>query len=952
LEAILNNPFRVLGLPPTASDKEIAKRVSELLIYAEMGKNVHYEIDFEFINGIDRNTQNIEEAAKRIENQDQKLFYSLLSFEFNDSIDLNSIRLLENNDFEEAAIILKEAIFKHSPIKLRASKILINISKKGFIKNIEAPNYSIDISSYTHFLNENIKLGEKYTLTSHEIIPTPIVINETKTFVGNLENFQLTLKFKWQENETTCNKGIGFILESLNPFLKNYLYINDSAIFNNYEQQYPWNSLNNRATSVFGKFLLKEDNFLLLKKENRKIELVLNDILIFNKVVNYNIDNVFLSLWNSQTVEIKFLSVQKLENKKDLSTDIEVNRFTFTHIKNLMIVYFLYAKKQNYQGRTLFNNALKLLGNLVNQNYINIYSKKIVNNYYEINIPLVEDMFIEQLYQNYKSTFINKENENSFSSLFFIQSFDLLSKNARKKIEDKVFGLEIKQLEDLIEETTDNRKNRPCNTDKFAVKLNNCAIKFFDRYDKINPSAAYYNSLYYNIISDKVANELLDCAISYYNNHEKNNLVLNETIRIIYLSANFAKGSDIRNRINQNTDILSKSNPSLQVLKIDFQKIDWQKYINRFSSKTLEQKLCSHQTQGNNIEDEIKNLLYDFNNGIKQVESLYVLFHKCNSKLSVLENEIGKDNLRVQKINSHIVTSIVTFFFEILSKEERALKGNNVIQEVEFIIILEKGLKLFELMNSYPMTPAIKERYERHFNILKAKMDNFENDEEKVKKEHYKTASNRQFSDSTEKKAKEGRPFLQSLSKQIIVIGICCSIFLAIYLISVIYNKSSETIAVKKESKWKGFQLTNGSGPYSKYFGEQAYDFNSDCWLKFINSNKADAIVCLENVYTGKTIRNSYIRAGTSYTMENIPTGTYKIKTFYGNDWNPHKTINNGKITGTFESNFYFSTSDKRNDWIALEDDGYTYSTGEITLYNVPDGNMQSRRISIEDFFK
>lgn len=33
MDAIINNPFRILGLKSTSSDKEIAKRVSDLLIY-------------------------------------------------------------------------------------------------------------------------------------------------------------------------------------------------------------------------------------------------------------------------------------------------------------------------------------------------------------------------------------------------------------------------------------------------------------------------------------------------------------------------------------------------------------------------------------------------------------------------------------------------------------------------------------------------------------------------------------------------------------------------------------------------------------------------------------------------------------------------------------------------------------------------------------------------------
>lgn len=43
MDALLNNPFRILGLPTTATDKEIAKRVSDLIIYTEMGNKVSYE---------------------------------------------------------------------------------------------------------------------------------------------------------------------------------------------------------------------------------------------------------------------------------------------------------------------------------------------------------------------------------------------------------------------------------------------------------------------------------------------------------------------------------------------------------------------------------------------------------------------------------------------------------------------------------------------------------------------------------------------------------------------------------------------------------------------------------------------------------------------------------------------------------------------------------------------
>jgi hypothetical protein len=979
LEAILNNPFRVLGLPPTATDKEIAKRVSELLIYAEMGEKVTYETDFEFLGIIDRTSNNIEKSIKKIENPDYKLFYALLSFEINNNIDLNSIRLWGHHEFKESIIILKEEIFKHSPKILSPTKVLVDITKNGFINNLNKENYSIEISRHSHFLNNNIKLGEKYILNHNGKAESPIIIDETKTIVRNYYNFQITCKFKWIDNNRSMSKGIGFVLESTDPLLKNYLHIENSGHYFFDKQKSPWNDVINVSKNAFEKSIINDNNTLFLKKINKRIEVNLNNNLIFSIELDSSIDNIFLGIWGAQQLEINSLIIQELNQIKDLSSEIEVNPYNFSHIKNLMIIKLLRVKQEKYQNVTSFQDAFKLLGNLVTQDYINTYSKKINFIQYRVNFLFLENILTESLYEDYKNIFLKEKNP--FHSFGFIQSFSFLSSAAREKIESKILGLEIRQIEFFIAQTINKRKEIPQNSQDLADKLNNHAIEFFNWYDNIIPPAASYNSFEYKFINNKIASELLDCGIDHYNSQEKNNKILSDTIRIIHLSAKFAKSSDIRKRINYNLRVLSKSNPSINITEIDFKKLDWDNYYKIFINKKYSQKILTSQNELKNIYAEINKLVNNFNKSFKTIDSVNDFFQKCNSKLIFQKNN-EKNNLEYKKIIDQIITTILTSLSDILSHEEKKLKSEDVHEEIEFIILIDKELKLFELMKNLPMTPIIKERFDRHFDILKTKRQSFENEKPNHKTECQKTRSQNHYAPSTEKfsplngknKKNDSRIFfknknilkkigrlvtLNSWKNNQVLKQVRGGIFVFVVFIGILLildysiDKEQKNPAIKQpiESKWKGFQLTNGSAPYSKYFGEQAYDFNSDCWLKFKNSNKADAIVCLENIYSGKTIRNSYIRAGTSYTMENIPTGTYKIKTFYGNDWNPHKTINNGQITGTFERDFYFSTSDKRNDWITLEDDGNIYSTGEITLYNVPDGNMQSRRISSEDFF-
>ena len=159
------------------------------------------------------------------------------------------------------------------------------------------------------------------------------------------------------------------------------------------------------------------------------------------------------------------------------------------------------------------------------------------------------------------------------------------------------------------------------------------------------------------------------------------------------------------------------------------------------------------------------------------------------------------------------------------------------------------------------------------------------------------------------------------------------------------YNPPPKPIEV---SKYKGKQLANGASPFNACFGKGR--FGGNAWLVFKNSNTSDAIVCLVNVSSGKTVRNEYIRAGSHYKMESIPSGTYYLKVFYGNDWNP--TLQNVCGTrGSFETDVHFSKSEGRSDWIEVQNNYDSYSTGEITLYTVANGNMSQSPISEESFF-
>ena len=81
--------------------------------------------------------------------------------------------------------------------------------------------------------------------------------------------------------------------------------------------------------------------------------------------------------------------------------------------------------------------------------------------------------------------------------------------------------------------------------------------------------------------------------------------------------------------------------------------------------------------------------------------------------------------------------------------------------------------------------------------------------------------------------------------------------------------------------------------------------------------------------------------------MDNISQGSYKIKVFYGNNWNPELENPCGTI-GFFESDVNFSEFDGTE---YFEDSYEGYTIASITLYTVEGGDATTSMISQSDFF-
>lgn len=158
-------------------------------------------------------------------------------------------------------------------------------------------------------------------------------------------------------------------------------------------------------------------------------------------------------------------------------------------------------------------------------------------------------------------------------------------------------------------------------------------------------------------------------------------------------------------------------------------------------------------------------------------------------------------------------------------------------------------------------------------------------------------------------------------------------------------SASFEDYAEPAVSEYLGNQLSDGASPLDDCFGRGIY--NGKATLTIENGGSSDAIVCLYSMELGRTIRNEYVQKSSSFTMSNIGQGSYKIRVFRGNDWNP--TIDNSCGTkGNFESDVDFTEFDGIQ---YFEDNERGYTTARATLQTVVGGNASSSSIDQTTFF-
>jgi len=232
MNAVINNPYRTLGLFGNSREKELQRQLSKLKAYTSTGKEVCFDYDFPFFGNIVRNPERVQEAASKIEQSKNKVHFALFWFLNSGHLDEAALNNLKEGHIEKATEIWEKTI-KDDVVTAKNFSSISNLSTLQL--GIVTFNGSFDPGKFTY----SIELKGKLLLSD--------VFN---SFVSTVIGESITIN-----NDAVLKEFADEILQIVKPYLnksnglKTSQLINAFNSFPNEIRQYVSNKFTDRPLS-------------------------------------------------------------------------------------------------------------------------------------------------------------------------------------------------------------------------------------------------------------------------------------------------------------------------------------------------------------------------------------------------------------------------------------------------------------------------------------------------------------------------------------------------------------------------------------------------------------------------------------------------------------------------------------------------------------------------------
>lgn len=493
---IYNNPFRILGLPITASEREIAKQINTLATYAEMGKVKSFETDFPFLPSVERTPQAIEEAKKQIEQSESKLLYSLFWFWKNNTTDELAFEVLKDGNSEKAISIWEKSVLsnKHKVFK----PIVLN-------ENLIASSTHFDFTDdESHLLKKN---GDEYIVDRKKedsySIPCAFYDFDFDS------NWAIECDTSWLAGIDNESYGIVFGREKGSYYFFG-IAGSDSFMYAKYDD---WSFIPLIKWKDTPKFNKWGSNNLKIEKVNTTLKFFVNGVNVDSwQAEPFFGMNFGFKVTNNQKISFRNFRFSRLVEDGTYGEGINVTQKNFSNIKNLSTLYLglAVASTKGTFKHNHFSKGIALAKNIFANGQMEVYSKLIAGDRYNYNSEKALHFYINDILDTVKP-FLDKTD--GISTNEFLNSFASFPIEARQFLNNKFVAKQIQNIDKEIELAQSTRKASAANaTDAGKTLMKNTMSDL--AYLRNILSVEDYQ---YQTIADKLSLAIVQCGIDSFN---------------------------------------------------------------------------------------------------------------------------------------------------------------------------------------------------------------------------------------------------------------------------------------------------------------------------------------------------------------------------------------------------------------------------------------------------
>ncbi len=528
MDLIQINPFRILGLPITATEREIAKQINTLATYAEMGKSKSFDTDWSLFADVARSPELIENAKKQIEQSENKMLCSLFWFWKNNATDELAFELLKEGKAEKAIEIWEKGIFSNKQIAHKE-----RIIHENLIQSSE--DWSAE-SDEDHTLQ---KLGGNYIVDRKKGTSSSVPCVEG-ALNNKIKNWKIEVDSTWIEGVDNVGYGIVFGREESNYFTFE-LAADGNYSFNRFVD---WTCEKKISWTPHAAIQPNGENHIEIKKIEGLLHFSVNGTLVdtfealpfFGELFGFKVSN-------NQKVIFRNFKFSEMVLDDGYAVGIPVSYQNLSNIKNLSTLFLATSITNGSFDRSRFVKGVELARHFFSSENVNEYARLISGDKYVYSSEKALAYYIGELNESLKP-FLDKPKGINLGE--FIQLFSGFPIEAKQFLAGRYMTIPTQNVEKEIEHCANARKKDAV----VAVKEGKALIEKTRKDIEFLKKCSGAEDVQYQILADKLSSELVQCAIDYFNKTKNDE----DGLPLYQFALNIAGSISARRKAQENLD--------------------------------------------------------------------------------------------------------------------------------------------------------------------------------------------------------------------------------------------------------------------------------------------------------------------------------------------------------------------------------------------------------------